>query len=659
VCLRSTSTNFDYPQDVASVHKSFAVVLLTIPANLDKAAYDTDMGRRMIWETTMKAYMRCTEKMESNLRAIYAIMWGQSSPMMQSKLESLDEYEARSTDCDCVWLLKEIQGIMHRFEGTPNVFISLDDAWCNYCSYHQGAQQSLHEYLKEYQLLVQVLEHYGAAIGGEGPYFESVKDRLRTTLLSTVAPQELHKRAVDAAKLQTIAIGFMKRADKRRYGGLWSELENNFTHGQDHYPVNFTNAYNLLLNYKAAPGPGQRPPRRDRTDDEETTGVSFLQDGSLIPGTDGETHHDIKCYNCNKKGHYAGSCPDAEGVQMLQMADINIDNGDDTYESAFSFLNVGHQPEECLFTQVATGHNLIPSTWILLHSQLTVSMSNNRHLLSDIRTSPRTLRVHTNSGAQLLTQMGHMKNFGHVWFNPNSLANILSMAKVRKVCRITMDTSVEPAMSVHRRDGSIMKFNEYKSGLYYFDTAAPTTPNSTSFDVNVYSFLHTVEQNKQAYTRREIEGADRARELYKKIRRPSGKEFTDILQNNNLIRKCPVTRDDAKRALQIYGPDVATLQGKTVKKQNSGIPNYQAVQIPAPIIAQYNSARLFVDIFWVNKSLYFHTISEWVKFRTVAAINNRTQRTLHMETQAVIKLYKTRGFTVTRVEGNRYQRPST
>jgi hypothetical protein len=208
---------FDYPQDIASVCKSFAVVPLTMPDNLDKATYDTDMGRRMIWETSMKAYMRRTDKMESNLRAIYAIVWGQSSPMMQSKLESLHEYDARSTDCDCVWLLKEIQGITHRFEGTRNVFISLDDTWCNYYSYHQGAQQSLHEYLKEYQSLVQVLEHYGAAIGAEGPYIKSVKDKLRTTLLSTVAPQELHKRALAAAKLQTIAIGFMKRADKRRY----------------------------------------------------------------------------------------------------------------------------------------------------------------------------------------------------------------------------------------------------------------------------------------------------------------------------------------------------------------------------------------------------------------------------------------------------------
>jgi hypothetical protein len=66
----------DYPKDIASVCKSFAVVPLTMPDNLDKATYNTDMGRRMKRETSMKAYMRRTEKMESNLRAIYATMWG-------------------------------------------------------------------------------------------------------------------------------------------------------------------------------------------------------------------------------------------------------------------------------------------------------------------------------------------------------------------------------------------------------------------------------------------------------------------------------------------------------------------------------------------------------------------------------------------------------
>jgi hypothetical protein len=70
-------------------------------------------------------------------------------------------------------------------------------------------------------------------------------------------------------------------------------------------------------------------------------------------------------------------------------------------------------------------------------------------------------------------------------------------------------------------------------------------------------------------------------------------------------------------------------------------------------IAQYDTVRLFIDIFWVNGSQYFHTILEWIKFRTVAPINNRLRRTLLYETKAVINLYKTRGFTITRVEGDR------
>jgi hypothetical protein len=164
--------------------------------------------------------------------------------------------------------------------------------------------------------------------------------------------------------------------------------------------------------------------------------------------------------------------------------------------------------------------------------------------------------------------MGTVTNFGDVWFNEDSLANILSMAAVRKVCRITMDTSIEAAMHVHQKDGTVMTFKEYKSGPYYYNTA-PKQSNTT----NAYLFLNTVAGNKGNYTRREIEGANKARALYKKIGRPSEKEFNDILQNN-LIRNCPVTSDDAKRALKIYGPDVATLKGETVKKQNRGIPNY-------------------------------------------------------------------------------------
>jgi hypothetical protein len=115
--------------------------------------------------------------MDSNVRGIYTTVWGQCSHIMQSKLELLDEYDIKSDKCDCIWFIKEIQRITHRFEGTRNVFISLDNAWSSYYAYSQGADQSLHAYLKDYQLLVLVLEHYRAAIGADGPYLDLVKDR--------------------------------------------------------------------------------------------------------------------------------------------------------------------------------------------------------------------------------------------------------------------------------------------------------------------------------------------------------------------------------------------------------------------------------------------------------------------------------------------------
>lgn len=79
----------------------------------------------------------------------------------------------------------------------------------------------------------------------------------------------------------------------------------------------------------------------------------------------------------------------------------------------------------------------------------------------------------------------------------------------------------------------------------------------------------------------------------------------NILQNN-LIRNFPVTPDDARRALKIYGPDIATLKGITVKKQNQAIPNYQAITILAPIITKYSNVHLIIDNFFQRKRILSH-----------------------------------------------------
>jgi hypothetical protein len=128
----------------------------------------------------------------------------------------------------------------------------------------------------------------------------------------------------------------------------------------------------------------------------------------------------------------------------------------------------------------------------------------------------------------------------------------LSMSAVSKVCRITMDTSVVNALHVHRTDGTIMTFKEYKSGLYYYDAASVSNDHSSA-QVTAYMFINTVASLKAQYSRREIEGAEEARKLSRLIGDPTEAHYNDILQNNR-VRNCPITADDAKRPFTSGAP---------------------------------------------------------------------------------------------------------
>jgi hypothetical protein len=61
---------FTYQQDVATVCKSFEIMPLIQPANLAKTEYKEDMGKKVIWETSMTTLLKCMDLLESNTRGI-------------------------------------------------------------------------------------------------------------------------------------------------------------------------------------------------------------------------------------------------------------------------------------------------------------------------------------------------------------------------------------------------------------------------------------------------------------------------------------------------------------------------------------------------------------------------------------------------------------
>ena len=601
-----------HPEDFASLFDDdMAEPELIMPVELGD---DASTIERAIWDQELKEFVKRRSVFKGCLAAIQAVILGQCSENMKDRLKALPEFKSKIKSFQVCWLLAQIQAIMLKFDARKNAFVSLMNAQRAFLTCTQLPGQSVTSYLEELRGWAITITQQGANIAGNLkliPESDS-NGKARTT-------EERQKLAYE----KTLAIALVTGADPARFGPLIVEKSNRYASGYDEYPEDVTTAFNLLVTYCKPNDQRQRPAHTNTSSNASTSAtttttaptassaITFTQSGA-VTGSDGITHGDIECFRCHSYGHYASTCP-------------SFPTPSGTTLTHFGFMMAQ-----------AKQHHIDP-TWILLDSQSTISVFNNPTMLSNIRPSQQTLRAITNGGHQDSNMIGDFRNLGVVWYNPSSIANILSLSEVRKICRVTLDTSVENSMCVHRLDGSIMKFLEHVSGLYVYATAAPTPG---------YTLLETVVAHKKLFTNRQIANADLARELYRKLGRPSEADFQTIL-TNNLIRNCPVTSDDARRALHIYGPDVATLKGKMTRSAAAPhTPTFEAITIPSPLLQHHGNVTLCIDFFFVQGIGFLHTISRNIGFRTVSPIADRSRDTILREVSAAIKLYTSRGFIV-------------
>ena len=86
-----------------------------------------------------------------------------------------------------------------------------------------------------------------------------------------------------------------------------------------------------------------------------------------------------------------------------------------------------------------------------------------------------------------------------VWYHPDSVANIVSLAEmVRERC-VTMDSDVENALVLHTHDVHILRFEACGSGLYTHDL------NNKDHCVKlILTLTQTVAQLESQFTKREF-----------------------------------------------------------------------------------------------------------------------------------------------------------
>jgi hypothetical protein len=232
----------------------------------------------------------------------------------------------------------------------------------------------------------------------------------------------------------------------------------------------------------------------------------------------------------------------------------------------------------------------VDNTLILLDSQSNHITFYVKRLLKNIQVAEKPLRMPSNGGMITFIQQADLPNYGVVWFNPDSIANIISMSEAERRGHKILYTPgclhlLDPEQTF------TMDFKMNKARLYAYKVPVQGT-----------NLIQTVSENTQFFTPRQIEMAKQARNLHQMIGRPSHNDFLGIVKNN-LLPNANITIKDVMHAMSIFGKELGSIQGKTVRKWPEVIvADY--IQIPPDILKLHQLVTISADIM-IGNSIQF------------------------------------------------------
>lgn len=324
----------------------------------------------------------------------------------------------------------------------------------------------------------------------------------------------------------------------------------------------------------------------------------------------------VTCFNCNEVGHYQSNCPKKKKV------------GGVTVETTLSNSTTA-------IAMVGRIHVATP-TWITLDSGAETSVFCNGDLLHDIHKGTPVI-VRTVTGSKSIEQYGW---FGpiQVLYDPQSGANLLSQHDLEEA-----STTVE-----------------FEPGVHWTSTLAGTgnTLSFVKFDVDEFGhpnkfYLHapqvrcdslTVRERESRFTRSEVEAAKGVRLLKLRMGGVSDADLIEFIRSGTAVG-CPFTPADVRRAVEIYGPDIASLKGKTTDKGPS-----RATVIDLPDTGEQREQTLHADVFHIGGQAFILAVMRPLKYTFCSILEGKTSEDMTASIKAITAMVESKGFAVKKIE---------
>jgi hypothetical protein len=421
------------------------------------------------------------------------------------------------------------------------------------------------------------------------------------------------------------------------------EMENSLSRGRYEYPINIVNAYNYALTYREdgkyasekvmgkLPSAATFATDFHRSEKQEKTKKNFEKkvtksnerESSARFKKNGNSDLKSTCHFCGKEGHWQRDC------ELLRKAEAIISKKTDrnavsatTTDEDFTFMI----SENIIAT---VGSKILDSYDILCDNQSTVNIFHNKDLLTNIRKARSIISVNGIGGSLVVSMEGDFEGIGTVYYHPKAIANILCMHDLMQQGLVEIDHNDK---SFKVKIGNQVVVFKAKGKLYVWNYKDDKV-------INDYSLVDTVEDMEQNFTKRQIARAKISRDMIRNLGYPSPKDFVDAIKSGAILN-CPITVQDFKNSLEIYGTDLGTLKGKSTREK------------PRPVDIQKVARNLerdvvlAMDIMFIAKRVFLVSISRHIGLIMVTHIAGRTAGVVLKAIKSQVSGYVSKGFSV-------------
>ena len=235
--------NYTNCADTSEVILTMEIPVFALPPPLAEGANNSEKRK---WEKEIDGIIKHEDVLESNIKMLFSLVWGQFSDSVLVKMEAQTNFTMIAKTSDLLALLKLLKQDAYNFQSQKyKVQAKYNAKWqCFHLLQEQNSDNK--SFLDCFNNCGNVLEHCG---GSMVDYEDIEKELTELSLTQQMATDEQIKTAKATAQDKLLVVAYLMCSDKHRFGEMVEDINNAYWVGRDEYPKLVNDAYYHICNW--------------------------------------------------------------------------------------------------------------------------------------------------------------------------------------------------------------------------------------------------------------------------------------------------------------------------------------------------------------------------------------------------------------------------